>query len=208
MFDTERLSLAFLRELCAEYGKNFDLRIMERVCGATPEAGRRVFIEEFGPESPDFSWAVCMAEKTKKLLDYIGKNGMPIKPGLLELLEFLKRREIPAAVASSSPADTVKYYIKAAGIEEYIAAYVSAEDVTNSKPAPDSFLAAAHKLGVMPRDCLVLEDSPRGLQAAFNAGMHSIWIPDIAGVEQRILDNTDAELSSLELVGAWIDRNS
>jgi HAD superfamily hydrolase (TIGR01509 family) len=102
---------------------------------------------------------------------------IPVKPGVLELLELLDARSIPRAIASSSFERDVL-----ACLGRWLARFpviVSRDMVANGKPAPDLFLAAAQRLGVAPRHCLVLEDSDVGIRAAASAGMPVILVPDI-----------------------------
>jgi len=80
----------------------------------------------------------------------------------------------PMAVASGGPREIVRASLDAAGLLQLFDTVVTIDDVNNAKPAPDLFLEAAERLGVATRFCLVLEDSPQGLQAAGNAGMSVI----------------------------------
>ena len=102
---------------------------------------------------------------------------IPVKPGVLELLELLDARSIPRAIASSSfERDVV------ASLGRWLERFpviVSRDMVANGKPAPDLFLAAAQRLGVAPQYCLALEDSDVGIRAAVAAGMPVILVPDI-----------------------------
>lgn len=81
----------------------------------------------------------------------------------------------PKCVASSSPVDRVRVSLEATGLLRFFEPNLfSASDVPQGKPAPDLFLYAAAKMGVQPRDCIVVEDSPAGIAAATAAGMPSI----------------------------------
>lgn len=82
----------------------------------------------------------------------------------------------PVAVASGGRRPQVLEALRLAGLENFFEIIVTKEDVTRSKPAPDSFLLAAERLGVSPLGCVVLEDSKLGLQAAEAAGMHPVYI--------------------------------
>jgi HAD superfamily hydrolase (TIGR01509 family) len=88
----------------------------------------------------------------------------------------LRSRGIPVAVASSSPRDRLNRTLGRAGLLDAFDVVVAGDEVTNGKPAPDMFLLAAERLGVLPRDCIVIEDSPPGVQAGVAAGMHTIGV--------------------------------
>jgi HAD superfamily hydrolase (TIGR01509 family) len=86
--------------------------------------------------------------------------------------EVLKSASVPMAVASGSDPERLDYTLGLTNLLGYFNGHIySAETVKNGKPAPDIFLLAAEKLGVNPRDCLVIEDSPFGVQGAKAAGM-------------------------------------
>jgi HAD superfamily hydrolase (TIGR01509 family) len=106
-----------------------------------------------------------------KLLDEI--DFKPIH-GIIELLEDLKRKDIPMAIASSSPRQFIEKVIEKIGLRKYFTIWVSGEEVERSKPAPDIFLKAAGLLNVNPIECIVIEDSSSGTIAAKRAGMKCI----------------------------------
>ena len=89
---------------------------------------------------------------------------------LVGLLEDLRRHKIECAIATSGRAEGVQIKLQVLGIGGYFAQIVTAEDVTNHKPDPEIYLAAAKRLGVGARDCLVIEDSGAGIEAGNAAG--------------------------------------
>jgi len=92
-------------------------------------------------------------------------------PGFHEFLDACERDGIPVAVGSSACRANVDFVLEDMGIADRFAATVSADDVRHAKPAPDIFLKAAGIVGVEPKDCLVVEDSLMGIEAAHAAGM-------------------------------------
>jgi HAD superfamily hydrolase (TIGR01509 family) len=95
-------------------------------------------------------------------------------PGLIDLLEKLKTKNIPMAVASSSDPETIRVILEKSGLEKYFHYAVSSSEAGKSKPEPDVFLHAAKLLGVKPENCVVFEDSKNGIKAAKAAGMFCI----------------------------------
>lgn len=89
----------------------------------------------------------------------------------LALLKMLRAQKTPVAIASGSSRPSIMPVIEKFGIE--FDALISSEDVTRGKPHPDLFLTAAQRLGVPPENCIVVEDSETGIEAARNAGMRS-----------------------------------
>ncbi len=100
-----------------------------------------------------------------------------LKPGCAELLDAMHGR-VPAACASSSHKRLVEKVLTQTGIARYFDAVVTGDAVANPKPAPDVFLAAAARLGVVPARCVVLEDSMAGVTAGRAAGMRVIAVPE------------------------------
>jgi beta-phosphoglucomutase len=95
-------------------------------------------------------------------------------PGVVNLLDKLKSRKIPLALASSSFPEVIEIVLDKTGLRDYFDEIVNSRMVGKSKPAPDIFLLAAHKLNVSPEKCIVIEDSTNGITAAKSAGMFCI----------------------------------
>ena len=106
----------------------------------------------------------------------VGERGIELLPGVGRWLDRLKGDGWRQAVASSAPLKNLEVIISALGLERYFAAVASAEDVTEGKPDPQVFLAAAAKLGVEPVSCVVVEDAPAGTEAARRAGMRCVGV--------------------------------
>ncbi len=98
-------------------------------------------------------------------------NVVPLKPGVLEFLEWLKARGIPAGIATSNSRELVDGVLSARGIEEYFSCVATGCEVNAGKPAPDIYLHVAKVLSVPPSACMVFEDIPAGIFAGKNAGM-------------------------------------
>ncbi len=101
----------------------------------------------------------------------------------VEAARELRSRGIPVAVASSSPRERLERTLGRAGLLEAFDVAVSGDEVACGKPAPDMFLLAASKLGVAPEECIVVEDSPPGVQAGVAAGMTTIGVCRVPGTE-------------------------
>jgi HAD superfamily hydrolase (TIGR01509 family) len=93
-----------------------------------------------------------------------------------DTLDVLAMRGARLAVASSSPRERLDRSLAATGLDEYFEFAVGGDEVPRGKPAPDLFLAAAAGLGVAPADCLAVEDTPTGVDAARAAGMTAIAV--------------------------------
>ncbi|KJY43547.1 hydrolase [Streptomyces sp. NRRL B-1568] len=107
-----------------------------------------------------------------RVIDGFARELQPVK-GIGEVLELLVAEGIPYCVASSSTHERIRAGHRRTGLDEWFEDewVFSAEDVGRGKPAPDLFLHAARAMGVEPSRCVVVEDSPLGVQAAVAAGM-------------------------------------
>lgn len=119
------------------------------------------------------------------------------KPGLDELLAWLKERGIPMAVASSSPEELIRSNLEVAGVEGYFSRLVSSMEMKRSKPFPDVFLEAARQLGSKPSRSLVLEDSFNGVRAGRAGGFVTVMVPDQEPADNEMREKADAVCNSL-----------
>jgi len=113
---------------------------------------------------------------------------------VLVLLDDLRDNGFALAIGSSAPRDNLEMILQRTGLSEYIETYVTKNDITQGKPAPETFLKAAQKLNVSPNRCVVVEDAVQGIEAAIAAGMKVIAITstrqrkDLADAD-RIVDS-------------------
>ncbi|MFY4721090.1 HAD family hydrolase [Streptomyces sp. LaBMicrA B280] len=103
-----------------------------------------------------------------------------VYPEMRELLELLAADGVPTAVASGSSPEAMAAVLTGTGLGAFVSVAVSAADVPRGKPAPDTFLEAARRLGADPYDCVVLEDAAPGAAAAHAAGMRCVAVPYVA----------------------------
>ncbi|KUE78787.1 HAD family hydrolase [Aeromonas schubertii] len=105
-----------------------------------------------------------------------------VYPPMWELVrsQFGKR---PMGIGTGSPRRHVEQILRQTGLDAYIETIVSADDVENHKPHPDTFLKVAGQLGVEPTRCLVFEDTEIGVQAGRAAGMDTLLVADGAILE-------------------------
>lgn len=201
MFDTERLAKAAWELVGEELGQPIDEQLISQIRGATPAASKEIFARSFGAS---FDYAAARQRRNALVAMQIEAEGVPVKPGLQHLLDALRAQKIPCAVASSSPRRVVEKYLSMTGLSDYFSAVIGAENVVNSKPAPDCFQAAANALETPSENCLVLEDSAAGLYATKAAGMKAVCIPDISLPEEDALGCAAAVLCSLHQVPGWL----
>lgn len=111
--------------------------------------------------------------------EIVKSNGVPVKRGLYDLLDYLEQNNIKKAVATSASRKRALNLLRMANIDKYFDYILCGDEIEKSKPDPEIFLKVSDKLACSPEKCLVLEDSEAGIAAAYIAGMLPIMIPDI-----------------------------
>ena len=175
ILDTEKLYTRFWCEAAQALGFPLTYEMALGMRSLSHEVGERQLKAYLG-EKVDYQQV--RSKRIELMTAYISENGVEIKPGIHELLQFLNEKGLKKAVATSSPLDRTKEYLSQVGLVDAFDELVSGHMVEHGKPAPDIYLYAADKLGLKPEECLVLEDSPTGLLAAYRAGCIPVMVPD------------------------------
>lgn len=173
MVDTEPLAREAWAQVAAGYGATISDDLFGRMLGRrTVESAQLVLAELHLPLSVD----ELVSRKTGAYLATL-EAGVPVMPGLWELLDAIERRGLPWAVATSTPRPVAQVVLAYLGVTGRFQALACGDEVMHGKPAPDIFLLAAARLDVPPAVCLALEDSAPGCAAAVAAGMRVIAVP-------------------------------
>ena len=186
VLDTEKLYTRFWQEAANALGypmtkeQALGMRSLNRGAGLSR-------MQSYFGETVDYDG---IRGKRIEMMDaFVEKEGVTLKPGIHELLAYLKEQGIKTAIATSSPIERTILYLTSVGLEKSFDELVSGYMVEKGKPEPDIYLYAAKKLGVEPSRCMVLEDSPAGILAAYRAECLPVMVPD--------QDEPDEETSSM-----------
>lgn len=201
LLDTERIALRCFQESSTDLGFPLPIEILNQLVGRNSRDAD-VFLQScMGDAYPASAVRLGFRQRYEQHLE---QNGVDVKPGLGSLIEALNRAQIPRMVATSTRREMAEWKLRRAGIAHYFSGITGGDEVARGKPAPDIFLLAAARLGVPPTDCLVLEDSAPGIQAALSAGMQAILIPDIVSPEVGTLPSQVRVAATLDDVASWI----
>lgn len=148
-------------EMMAKLGKPFGEREIAAITGASFRNIGRILGFEFSIEEL----------YTEALTKSLKANVTGLVDGAETFLKRFKARGIPQAIGSSSPRSVVDFAVSSFGMAQYLDLTITGTESPTGKPEPDIYLMCADKLGVEPRDCLVIEDSINGVKAGLNAGM-------------------------------------
>jgi len=150
--------------------------------------------EDIAPDELD----AIASEKEENYRRRVTPNIKPL-PGVIELISSLKRHEVKMAIASSAPLENIRLITLSLGIDDCFQAVVFNREVAEGKPDPQVFLLAAQKLGVDPRNCIVIEDAVAGVAAAKRAGMKCVAVTN--SHPPKNLKEADLIVDTLEAVG-------
>ncbi len=184
LFDSERSYMHEIAKVMAEYGytlteENYKLTVGRRF----PDA-EQIMKSIYGEQ---LSYLAVISKARPRMLEAAAEGRLAVKPGIRELLCYLKELDIPCVVASSSYEETVKVYLKGTGLSDYFAFIIGGDQVKKGKPDPEVFLRCCEAAGVSPDQAMIFEDSEYGVQAAIAAGIPVICIPDMVEPPEELV---------------------
>lgn len=155
----------------------------------------KLLVERYGDEKK----AKKFVERSNDLFVEIEMSeGIPLKPYVMETLNYLQQKGYKLAVASSTRGEAVRRQLTNAGIINFFQTITTGDMVTHSKPDPEIYRMAAASIGVPVENCVAVEDAPHGIKSAVSAGIKCIMVPDkimpteeIKKVTWRIFDSLD-----------------
>jgi HAD superfamily hydrolase (TIGR01509 family) len=182
LFDTESIYERAALSAAAELGQDMDSAFFRSTIGVPWLATRERLVELYGP-----TFAVDeLRAVAGRIFNELVEADLPLKPGVVELLDLLDALGLPRAIATSSSRATVRRHLEAHGMVDRFHHVIGHDDCERHKPEPEPFLKAAGLMGVAPDLCLALEDSHMGIRAASAAGMMTIMIPDLLPATEEI----------------------
>jgi HAD superfamily hydrolase (TIGR01509 family) len=175
LIDTEAVYLKAYQAAALDMSVDMPLSLIHAMIGVpTPDC--KIMIQgHFGPAFDVEQFHLCTGDHAERLM----AEGVPVKPGARELVDFLHGQGLPMAIATSSRVTSVQRRLGSAGLLDRFSAIATRYDVPRAKPHPDVYLEAARRLSVRPERCVAFEDSAIGLAAAHAAGTMAIMVPDI-----------------------------
>lgn len=203
MINSERVTFDGYKKVMGEMGLTITEEFYTTLLGKTIQTAKQLFADVYGA---DFCLDEVIPDVHKYMADLFDNEGVPLKKGLIELLEYLKANNYKTIVATSSHRNRVDHILELADIEKYFDDSICGDEVQNGKPNPEVFLKSCEKLGVQPNEALVLEDSEAGIQAAHSGNIRVICIPDMKYPEPEFANKTTEILDSLDCVIDYLKR--
>ena len=174
IFDSEQLVLDSWEKVGEKYGIPDVEKTLTDCIGTSKVKTQEIVCERYGK---DFDFEKYSKEASFFFHEYVRENGLPVKKGVRELLQYLKEEKIPVGLASSTRLAVVAEELTQAGLYDYFQIVVGGDQLKRSKPEPDIYLMTCEKMGVSPENAYAVEDSYNGIRAAYSAGMMPIMLP-------------------------------
>jgi len=176
LLDSEKIALTTFIESCRDCHFEPDLEIYYRCIGTTSSQTRKILTEGYGRDFPFEDISALWSHKFQ--VATLAKT-IPLKEGVLSLLQYLNQRGLKKAVVTSTRHEIAVRELSANHILSYFEFVIGGDQVARGKPAPDIYLTACQRFSEDPSGCLALEDSDNGVLAAHNAGLAVIQVQDI-----------------------------
>lgn len=201
IFDSERAVMQCWKEVASRHNIPDIEKAILACTGTTMVRTREIMLNLYGADFPYDEYA-----RESSVIFHSRYDGgrLPMKPGVKELLTFLKERSKKIALASSTRQQVVTDELRDAGIIEYFDRIICGDMVSRSKPAPDIFLKACEELNVSPSDSYAIEDSYNGIRAAHAGGLHPIMVPDLLPADEEMQSLAEIVLPSLTSVMEYL----
>ena len=197
IFDSERAVMQCWKEVASRHNIPDIEKAILACTGTTMVRTREIMLNLYGADFPYDEYA---RESSAIFHSRYDGGRLPMKPGVKELLTFLKERGKKIALASSTRQQVVTDELRDAGIIEYFDRIICGDMVSRSKPAPDIFLKACEELNVSPPDSYAIEDSYNGIRAAHAGGLHPIMVPDLLPADEEMQSLAEIVLPNLTSV--------
>lgn len=181
LLDTERVCMRVFQQACEVQNLPFYEEVYLSIIGRNAAGIETIFRKAYGKELDRLH-----QEWRTRYNAVVKHQAIPLKEGVIELLEWLKEHNFPTAVATSTAKDLAKIKLELAGLSKYFDNLTTGCEVTNGKPDPEIYLLAANRLNVDPTQCLAFEDSNNGVLAAVAANMSTYQIPDLVEPSEEV----------------------
>jgi HAD superfamily hydrolase (TIGR01509 family) len=171
-------------QLLGEYGVKYRGEYHRDVLGVSYRASVEFFKKTFDIKAPTEE----MMQRRGEIATEFFANRIGLFPHVKEVLEELRQMNLKLAVATSSVSASARPFLDRHLLTAFFEVIITGDEIERGKPHPDIYLRAAEKLGIVPHECLVIEDSLSGVAAGKAANMRVAAIPDRRFVDPRVYE--------------------
>lgn len=195
VLDTETTYCIAWQKAATEMGCEFSTAFCLSMSGLHSHDVKQKLIKRCGNS---FDLAVFTQLSGQYWREHVNQFGITVKKGFFTVLEVLKKNNTPFCLATNSPQANALECLELAGLEGIFTIVISRDLVKQGKPAADIFLLAAERLMRPISECLVIEDSTTGIQAANNAEAPSVYIPSVLPYDEKTAQQANYLLNDLD----------
>lgn len=203
LIDTERMHEDTWKMAKEVFHIDCDDEFRRKIRGSTLQQSERYHYEKFGH---DFPFKEIYEWRNQLFEEKIKKEGLPLKKGAIELLEYVQEQRLKRVLVTSTYKERIVYYKNHVqeDIFRYFDMIIDGTMVSKCKPDPEIFLLASKKIGIPIEECLVLEDSINGVMAGLNSNARVIMVKDLMEptleIETRALAVCDNLIQVIDLI--------
>lgn len=202
MIDTEKQSSLDWPAVGEKYGFGVDTQFIQTFLGLTGKV-KTERLATLLPESINAQEVIMYYHNLTR--ERFKRDGVNVKEGLKELLEYCRSKQLKLAVASASSYDRIINILTSIDILSFFDMVVSGDMITHQKPDPEIYNLATNKLGLNHNDCLVIEDSRVGIASASAANTIAVLVPDVEEPDEIMLNQCTYCVPTLKDVIGIID---
>lgn len=194
LFDTEKMFLDAWETIGKEKGILNVEESAKKCIGLSTADSVALLKDIYGKDFPVEKYHGLINELVRRRIE---SDGMPVKKGAREILEYLYSVDFIVGLASSTVYDKVIEHLERAGMRKYFRVIVGGDMIAHSKPDPEIYRTACRQLGVEPSETAAVEDSKNGIISAHRAGMIPLLVPDLVEPTEEMLSMSQQCFESL-----------
>lgn len=205
LVDSEPIHYQLWRDVMAVHGVELPESLYRDCCAGIPTADNAVdLVARFAIDEAPASLADAKNLATRR---FLADNAFPLMPGVCAALTQLRRAGMRLAIVTGAGSDGVRTTLRQHALGDFFETFVSGDDVANSKPAPDCYLLAASRLGLLPSECVAIEDTEHGVNSAAAAGVPCLAVPNDLS-RHHDFGRASAVFKDLAAAACWILRGA
>ena len=198
ILDTEKIHKECWEQAMRDIGVEFLPTTFYDLIGLNDKSTCEYFKKHYGFTDEQYTKMSVSAYTLSR--EFTTTKGIPVKKGFFELSDYLAENKIKRAVVTSSICSEALHNFQRARIETPFDVIIGGDSVSKGKPSAEPYLKAAEGLGLLPHECIAVEDSANGVRSAHNAGIKCVYIKDIVDIPEEIRSLAEYEVSTLDKI--------
>lgn len=203
ILDSEQLVRRSWNLAAQDYGAANSDPVFLLTVGTTRKHTCDILREHYGAEFPAEEFNTSLSRIYHEIE---AVEGVPVKTGARELLQWAKQTGFRVGLASSTRQPIVERELGRENLVQYFDYVLGGDRIARSKPFPDIYETACREMGVQPANAFAIEDSYNGIRAAHTAGMMPVMVPDLLPPTEEMRQLSTAVFSDLTEFHAYLEK--